>query len=73
MAGERGRHPPPSLGQEAPGNMLLVAQRGRKLHEHRTPGKGARVGIFGYGRDGHVDVDYARYDYGDEPGPGGRP
>jgi len=27
--------------------------------------KGARVGIFGYGRDGHVDVDYVRYVYGD--------
>jgi beta-xylosidase len=30
--------------------------------------KGARVGIFGYGRDGHVDVDYARYVYSDHPG-----
>lgn len=28
--------------------------------------KGARVGIFCYGRDGHVDVDYVRYRYGDE-------
>jgi hypothetical protein len=28
--------------------------------------KGARVGIFCYGRDGHVDVDSVRYVYGDE-------
>ena len=27
--------------------------------------KGARFGIFSYGRDGHVDVDYVRYRYGD--------
>jgi len=27
--------------------------------------KGARFGIFSYGRDGHVDVDYLRYRYGD--------
>jgi hypothetical protein len=26
--------------------------------------KGARVGIFCYGRRGHVDVDSARYRYG---------
>ena len=26
--------------------------------------KGARVGIFCYGRDGHVDVDYVRCVYG---------
>jgi hypothetical protein len=30
--------------------------------------KGARVGIFCYGRDGHVDLDYARYVYSDQPG-----
>jgi beta-xylosidase len=30
--------------------------------------KGARIGIFCYGRDGHVDVDYARYVYSDQPG-----
>jgi beta-xylosidase len=30
--------------------------------------KGARVGIFCYGRDGHVDVDYARYAYSGPPG-----
>jgi beta-xylosidase len=30
--------------------------------------KGARVGIFCYGRDGHVDVDYVRYVYSDQPG-----
>jgi hypothetical protein len=30
--------------------------------------KGARVGIFCYGRDGHVDVDSARYSYSDQPG-----
>jgi beta-xylosidase len=30
--------------------------------------KGARVGIFCYGRDGHVDVDSARYVYSDQPG-----
>jgi beta-xylosidase len=28
--------------------------------------KGARVGLFCYGRDGHVDVDSVRYVYGDE-------
>jgi beta-xylosidase len=32
--------------------------------------KGARVGVFCYGRDGHVDVDYFRYVYG-EPDPDG--
>jgi beta-xylosidase len=30
--------------------------------------KGARVGIFCYGRDGHVDVDSVRYAYSDQPG-----
>ena len=30
--------------------------------------KGARVGIFCYGRDGHVDVDAVRYVYSDQPG-----
>jgi hypothetical protein len=30
--------------------------------------RGARVGIFCYGRDGHVDVDFARYVYSDQPG-----
>jgi hypothetical protein len=30
--------------------------------------KGARVGIFCYGRDGHVDVDYARCAYSSRPG-----
>ena len=27
--------------------------------------KGARLGVFSYGRSGHVDVDYVRYRYGD--------
>jgi beta-xylosidase len=30
--------------------------------------KGARVGIFCYGRDGHVDVDSVRYVYSVQPG-----
>jgi hypothetical protein len=32
--------------------------------------KGARVGIFCYGRDGHVDIDSVRYIYSDRPGNG---
>jgi hypothetical protein len=35
--------------------------------------KGARVGLFCYGRDGRVDVDSVRYDYGARPGPFPRP
>jgi beta-xylosidase-like protein len=35
--------------------------------------KGARIGIFCYGDQGHVDVDYVRYVYGDAaPTPGER-
>jgi beta-xylosidase len=30
--------------------------------------KGARVGIFSYGEQGYVDVDYVRYIYSDQPG-----